>query len=61
MEKMYQMIIIYSERPYISPNGHKLYQTALKCTNIFLSKALQSTYTQIGNFGLKINHLATLV
>jgi hypothetical protein len=43
------------------PNGQKLYRTAIKYTNIFHSKALQNTYTQIGIFGLKINHLATLV
>jgi hypothetical protein len=44
----------------IISNGHKLYQTNVKYTNIFHSKALQNTYTQIWIFGLKINHLATL-
>jgi hypothetical protein len=32
---------------------------AVKYINIFQSKALQK-FTQIGIFGLKINHLATL-
>jgi hypothetical protein len=40
-------------------NGHKLYQMAVKYTIIFHSEALQDT--RIGIFGLKINHLGTLV
>jgi hypothetical protein len=42
------------------PNGCKLFQMALKCTSIFHSKALQSMHTQIGIFGLKIYHMATI-
>jgi hypothetical protein len=37
----------------------KLFQLATKYINIFQSKAPKK-FTQIGNFGLKINHLATL-
>jgi hypothetical protein len=59
MEKVNQMTTIYAKRPYIIPNGHILYQTAFKYTNIFHSKALQNI-PKFGFFGLKINHLATL-
>jgi hypothetical protein len=58
-EKIYQMTANYTKRPCIIPNGHKLYQTAVKYTNIFHSKALQNT-PKTGFFGLKINHLATM-
>jgi hypothetical protein len=34
---------------------------AVKYTNIFHSKALKNMYTRTGIFGLKINHLATLL
>jgi hypothetical protein len=42
------------------PNVHKIFQKALKYINIFPSKALQK-FSQIGIFGSKRNHLATLV
>jgi hypothetical protein len=48
----------YAERPYIIPNGHKLYQTAVKYTNIFPSKALQNI-TKIGIFGTMIERRTT--
>jgi hypothetical protein len=43
----------YTKRPQIVPNGHKIYQH-------FPFKG-PPKYTKIGIFGLKINHLATLV
>jgi hypothetical protein len=46
--KIYQMGIKYFQRPYNSPNGHKIYQDPKK-------------FTQIGIFGLKTNNLATLL
>jgi hypothetical protein len=39
--------------------GRKINEMVIKNANIFHSKTLQ-TFTQIGIFGLKINHLATL-
>jgi hypothetical protein len=51
----------YTNGPQTTPNGHILYQMAEKYTNIFHSKALQNIPTQIGIFGFKINHQATLV
>jgi hypothetical protein len=41
------------------PNGHKIYQIALKYTNNFHRKPLLK-FTQIAIFGQKIYHLATL-
>jgi hypothetical protein len=55
--QLYQIGTNYTKRPYIIPNGHKLYQTAVKYTNIFQGPP---KYTPIRIFGLKINHLATL-
>jgi hypothetical protein len=55
-EKIYQMNTNYTKRPY----GHKLYQTAVKYTNIFPSKALQNV-PKLGFFGLKMYHLAILL
>jgi hypothetical protein len=52
--KMYQINTEYF------PNVLKIFQMAIKDINIFQSKALQK-FTQIGIFGLKTNHLATLV
>jgi hypothetical protein len=37
-----------------------VFQTAVEYTNTFYSKALQNV-PKLGFFGLKINHLATLV
>jgi hypothetical protein len=50
--KMYQMAIKYIKWPQTTPNGHKIYQQ-------FPFKDL-TKYTQIGTFGLKVNHLETL-
>jgi hypothetical protein len=49
---IYQMVIKYSKWKWNRPNGHKIYQHI----------SLQDTrkFTQIGIFGLKICHLATL-
>jgi hypothetical protein len=41
--KVYQMTTDYTNRPYIIPKCHKWYQTAVKYTNIFHSKALHKT------------------
>jgi hypothetical protein len=43
---------------YNIPNGDKIYQKAIKCTNIFNCKTLQNL-PKIGNFRLKVYHLAT--
>jgi hypothetical protein len=58
--KVYQMTTHYTKRPYIIPKDHPLHQTALRYTNIFHSKSLQNI-PKFGIFGLKINHLATLI
>jgi hypothetical protein len=57
--KVYQMTTNYTKRPYIIPNGNKLYQMAVKYANIFHPKALQNI-PKYGFFGLKINNLAIL-
>jgi hypothetical protein len=49
----------YTKRPLIIPNGHKIFQMAIKYTNIYHSKALQNL-PKFWIFGLKTNHLATL-
>jgi hypothetical protein len=54
---IYQRTTNYTKRPYVVPNGHKLYQKALKYFPFYGP----SKYTQIGTFGLKINHLAILL
>jgi hypothetical protein len=51
--KKYQLAIKYKKWPQTTPKGHKIYQHfpfrgTPKCT-------------QIGLFGLKVNHLATLI
>jgi hypothetical protein len=50
----------YTKLPQNIPNGHKIFQMVIKYTKIF---PLQdpTNFTQIGIFGLKTNHLATLV
>jgi hypothetical protein len=50
--KIQQMITNCTKRPFITPNGHKIYQH-------FQFQDLPK-FTQIGIFGLKRNHLATL-
>jgi hypothetical protein len=59
---------LITKRPYYIPNGHNIfhmdiiyvYQMDITYTNIFHLKALPNN-TKFGFFGLKINHLATLV
>jgi hypothetical protein len=51
--KMYQMDIIYTKRLLNIPNGHKINQ-------LFTFQG-PPKFTQIGIFGLKRNHLATLL
>jgi hypothetical protein len=53
MGKICQMTTNCTKLPEIIPNGHKIYQH-------FPSQGFPK-FTQIGIFGLKINHLATLV
>jgi hypothetical protein len=42
----------YTKLPEVGPNGHKIYHLPLK---------VPPKFTQIGIFGLKICHLATLI
>jgi hypothetical protein len=51
--KLYQMAIKYRKWPQTTPNGHKI------CQHFPFKGPPKST--QIGIFGLKLNHLATLV
>jgi hypothetical protein len=39
--KIYQMTTHYIKRLWIVPNGLKIFQMVIKCSNIFYSKALQ--------------------
>jgi hypothetical protein len=55
VHKIYQ---IYTKWPQNIPNGGKIDQTNIKCTNIFHRKNLQSL-PKLGFSGLKIDHLAT--
>jgi hypothetical protein len=50
--KLYQTAINYTYWPYNIPNGHKIYQ--------HLPFKGSQKFTQMGIFGLKTNHLATL-
>jgi hypothetical protein len=50
--KLYQMALNYTKWPYNIPNGHKIYP--------HLPFKGPPKFTQIGIFGLKTNHLATL-
>jgi hypothetical protein len=43
------------------PNEHKTFQTASKHINMFSPIQCPPEYAKIGIFGMKINHLATLV
>jgi hypothetical protein len=58
--KIYQMATGCTKRPLNIYNGRKIDQMVIKYTKIF---HLQDPpkFTQIGIFGLKTNHLATLV
>jgi hypothetical protein len=58
-DKMYQMSTICTELSQNIPNIHKIFQMAIKYINIFQSEALKF-FSQIGIFGLKTNHLATV-
>jgi hypothetical protein len=49
---MYPMVIEYPKSPSNSTNGNKIYQ--------YFPIYGPPKFTQIGIFGLKINHLATL-
>jgi hypothetical protein len=51
--KIYQMALKYTNWPQIRPNVHKIYQ--------LLPLQGPPKFIQIGIFGLKIYHLATLV
>jgi hypothetical protein len=42
------------------PNGYKIFQMAVNYTKHFPFQG-PPEYTQLGIFGMKINHLATLV
>jgi hypothetical protein len=50
--KLYLTVITYTKWPYNIPNGHIIYQ--------HYPFQGPPKFTQIGIFGLKINHLATL-
>jgi hypothetical protein len=50
----------YTKRPYILPNIRKIFQMIIKYSNIFLFRGLPN-FTEIGIFGWKTNHLATLI
>jgi hypothetical protein len=53
MTKMYQMDIRYTKWLINIPNGHAIYQ--------YFTFQGPPKLTQIGSFGLKRNHLTTLV
>jgi hypothetical protein len=57
--KMYQMTTKFTKSPSNLPIGRKIYQIAVKYTNIFHYNTLQNL-PKSGIFGLKIYHLATL-
>jgi hypothetical protein len=54
------MITKYNKWLLNTANGHKVYQMVLKDMKKFNSKAFQNI-PKNGGFGLKMNHLATLV
>jgi hypothetical protein len=53
----------YTKRPQNTPNGHKLFPMAVNGHKIYQDFPLidPPKFTQIGIFGLKTNHLATLM
>jgi hypothetical protein len=59
-EKMYPLNTKRTNWSLSIPNVYKIFQMAVIYINLFQSKALPE-FTQIGIFGYKINHLATLV
>jgi hypothetical protein len=50
----------YTKLPKIAANGRKIFHTTIFHTTIFHSMAIKNL-PKIGLFGLKINHLATLI
>jgi hypothetical protein len=58
--KIYQMATKYTKWQQNIPNGRKIDPTIIERTNIFCCHQ-NPKFTQIGNFGLKIYRLATLV
>jgi hypothetical protein len=56
----YQMTANYTKLLYIMPNGHKIFQMIIKYNKHFPFQCPPKT-TPTGIFGLKTNHLATLV
>jgi hypothetical protein len=58
--KIYQISKNYTKLPHTISNGRKIDQMAIKYTNIGVPLQDPPTFTQIGIFGLKIYHLATL-
>jgi hypothetical protein len=59
--KLHRITITYTKWPQHIPNGRKIDQTAIKYINVSHCKSLWYLNTQIGIFGLKICHLATLL
>jgi hypothetical protein len=60
MSKMYQMAENYNNWTHIVSNGHKIGTLYGHKTNQHFPIQGPPKFTQIGIFGLKINHLATL-
>jgi hypothetical protein len=58
--KIYQITMKYTKWRQSIPNGRKIDQTAINYTNVFHFKTLQNL-PKNGIFGLKTNHLATLL
>jgi hypothetical protein len=60
-EKMYQMNAKCTKWSQNIPKVRKILQMDIKYINILQSMYGTPKFTQIGIFGLKINHLATLL
>jgi hypothetical protein len=60
VEKLYQITRKYTKCQQNIPIGRKIDRMTIKCTNIFYCKTLQNL-PKVGNLGLKIYHLATLL
>jgi hypothetical protein len=58
---MYTITIKYTKWPQNIPNGRTIDQIAVKYVDQYLQLQEPPKFTQIGIFGLKICHLATLV
>jgi hypothetical protein len=53
-KNIYQMTTNFTQRLYIIPNGHKIFQKVIKYNNIFYSKALQHSKFYLNrNFGFE--------